>query len=310
MKLFLIVFSFLTSLLNAQTIYSKSYGDETNPAIIYIHGGPRGNSTLFEGTTAQKLANKGYYVIVYDRRGEGRSKDETANFTFEESTKDLNNIIKQHDLSKVTLIGHSFGGIVSTFFTQNHSEKVDKLILVGALFSQQKTYNHILKSVHKLAKNKNDKETLEEIVEIKKLNKKSAEYRKRCYDIASNYNFFDIPSPTKESKKINQEYKENVFSKNNIRNDLAPIIFYKNEKNVNINTESILKNIKKNNVKLFAIYGNQDGIFSQKQLNKMKKITGDNNFFPIENCSHYPFVDQQTIFINNIINIMCNVLKK
>lgn len=230
MKLFLIIFSFLTNLLNAQTIYSKSYRDKTNPAIIYIHGGPRGNSTLFEGTTAQKLANKGYYVIVYDRRGEGRSKDQTANFTFEESTKDLNNIIKQYDLSKVTLIGHSFGGIVSTFFTQNNPEKVDKLILVGALFSQQKTYNHILKTVHKLAKNKNNKEALDEIAEIKKLNKKSVEYRKRCYDIASDYNFFDIPSPTKESEKINQEYKESVFSKNNIRNDSAPIIFYKNEK--------------------------------------------------------------------------------
>lgn len=74
------------------------------------------------------------------------------------------------------------------------------------------------------------------------------------------------------------------------------------KKNVNINTESILKHIKKNNVKLFTIYGNQDGIFSQKQLNKMKKITEDNNFFTIENCSHYPFVDQQTIFIDNIMN--------
>jgi hypothetical protein len=69
-KVYLFLFYILTSLtINAHTntIYSKSYGQSENPAIIFIHGGPRGNSSLFEGTTAEKLAEKGFYVIVYDR---------------------------------------------------------------------------------------------------------------------------------------------------------------------------------------------------------------------------------------------------
>ncbi|MDR0262347.1 MAG: alpha/beta hydrolase [Sphingobacterium sp.] len=61
-----------------RTIYSKSYGQRKDPAIIFIQGGPSGNSTLFAGTTAETLASKGFYVIVYDRRGEGRSIDSTA----------------------------------------------------------------------------------------------------------------------------------------------------------------------------------------------------------------------------------------
>ncbi len=38
----------------------------------------------------------------------------------------------------------------------------------------------------------------------------------------------------------------------------------------NIDTKPILKNLKKK-IKLFAIYGQQNKIFSKKQLNDMKK---------------------------------------
>jgi proline iminopeptidase len=105
--LYLFKFYILTSLtINAQTntIYSKAYGQSENPAIIFIHGGPRGNSTLFEGTTAEKLAKKGFHVIVYDRRGEGRSIDTTATFTFQEAIEDLIIIYQNYNIKKQILL--------------------------------------------------------------------------------------------------------------------------------------------------------------------------------------------------------------
>ena len=50
---------------------------------------------MFEGTTAQKLADLGFYVIAYDRRGEGRSADPNATFTYNEAFQDLNAIYKK-----------------------------------------------------------------------------------------------------------------------------------------------------------------------------------------------------------------------
>ena len=98
--LFCSIISFIVDAQTNHTIYSKTYGQSENPAIIFIHGGPRGNSTLFEGTTAQKLAEKGFYVIVYDRRGEGRSIDTTATFTYQEAIKDLNELYKNYNIKK------------------------------------------------------------------------------------------------------------------------------------------------------------------------------------------------------------------
>lgn len=301
--LFLFLFLLSFQFVFAQTIYSKAYGNKTHPALLYVHGGPRGNATLFEGTTAQALADKGFYVIVYDRRGEGRSVDTTATFTFSEASDDLDTLLAQYGLKKINIIGHSFGGIVATLYAEKHPEKVERLILLGALFAQQETYDHILATVYKKAGAKKDTATQHKITAIKKMDKNGAAYRKQCYEVAADYGYFRMPHPTGESKMVNRLY-ENGLSKQNIRNDQAPLIFYQNESRVNIDTKPILRQLKNKNVQLFAVYGKQDGIFSSQQVRDMQQLVGDKRFFGIDNCSHYPFADQRTEFIKTITQVM------
>jgi proline iminopeptidase len=57
----------------AQELYSRAFGNAKDTPILFLHGGPGYNCAGFEVSTAQELANNGFYVIVYDRRGEGRS---------------------------------------------------------------------------------------------------------------------------------------------------------------------------------------------------------------------------------------------
>jgi proline iminopeptidase len=302
-KLNSLLICILTSLnINAQTnaIYSKSYGQSENPPIIFIHGGPSGNSTLFEASTAQKLADGGFFVIVYDRRGEGRSVDQTATFTYREAIEDLNQIFKKYKIKKASLLAHSFGGLFATLFTEQYSEKVNSLILAGALVSQQETYNHIIKTTKSIYKEKNDTLMLSKVYEIETLNKNSAEYRKQCFEIATQNNYFKMPIPTFEANKLREYYEQSEFYKNNIRNQQASLLFYKNESKNNIDTKTVLKSLKKDGVELFAIYGQNDNIFSKEQLNDLKKIVEKQNFKIIDNCSHYLFVDQQHSFIETI----------
>lgn len=299
MKLLLsLLFSLFLISVHAQAIYSKAYGNQKNPAVIFIHGGPSGNATLFEGTTAQKLADKGFYVIVYDRRGEGRSKDENATMTFKESFEDLKQLYNTYHIKKANILAHSFGGIIGTLFTHQFPEKVQSLTLAGALFTQQETYNHILKQAKGYFKD--DAAQLQEISEIESLDKNSAAYRKRCYEIASKLNFFTMPNPTSESKSLRAEYEAGEFYKNNIRNHNSPIKFYQNEPLNNLDNTAILKEIKRKGIPLFAVYGKNDGIFSNRQLSSLKNIVGNSNFKLIDNCSHYLFVDQQDEFLKFI----------
>ncbi|MGE8431021.1 alpha/beta hydrolase [Chryseobacterium joostei] len=290
-----VLFSLFLTSVNAQNIYSKAYGDKQNPAVIFIHGGPSGNATLFEGTTAQKLADKGFYVIAYDRRGEGRSKDEDATMTFKESFEDLKQVYNTYKIKKAHILAHSFGGIIGTLFTSQFPEKVRSLTLAGALFTQQETYDHILKQAKEHFKN--DPTQLKEISEIENLDKNSAAYRKRCYEMASKLGFFDMPNPTPESENLRKEYQAGEFYKNNIRNANSPIKFYQNERLNNLDNTVILKTIKRKGIPMYAVYGKNDGIFSNKQINDLKNIVEKDNFKLIDNCSHYLFVDQQDEFL-------------
>jgi len=302
MKHNLILFFLLltTFFVNGQTLYSKAYGNIDNPAIIFIHGGPSGNSTLFEATTAQTLADKGFYVIAYDRRGEGRSIDPTATFTYQEAFIDINKIYQIYKIEQANLIGHSFGGLVATLYADKFPEKVKSLILAGALFSQQDTYNHILKLVRHIYQIKNDTLMLKKVDEVERLNKNSAEYRKGCYELADKNGFFEMPKPTKNADKLRQDYQSSEFYKINIRNNQAPILFYKNESLNNIDTKPVLRKLKNKGVKLFAVYGKQDQIFSILQIKDIRKIVEKGNFKIIDNCSHFLFVDQQRAFIEDI----------
>lgn len=281
--------------INAQVIYSKDYGNPQNPAIIFIHGGPSGNSNLFEGTTAQSLADRGFYVVVYDRRGEGRSKDENATMTFEESFRDLLGIYDQYHLKKAIILAHSFGGIIATLFVKQYPEKVNAFILAGALFSQQETYDHILKSAK--AYFKNDTVRTAEIWAIEQLGRNTADYRKRCYEIAGKMNFFNMPNPTPESKSLREAYEKSVFYTTSVRNHESPVKFYKNERANNLDNQPVLKSICKKGIPVYAVYGQDDGIFSAAQISKLKNIVGKNNFQLIGNCSHYLFADQREAFL-------------
>jgi proline iminopeptidase len=299
-KLLLAFFCIISLFASGQNLYIKTYGNKKEKAIIFIHGGPSGNSTLFEGTTAQKLADLGFYVIIYDRRGEGRSADPQAKITYAEAFEDLNAIYKKYHLKKATLLAHSFGGLVATLYTEKYPQNVSNLIMVGALFSQQETYDHILNSVTKIAAAKKDTTQLAKIKAIEKLSKNSAEYRKACFDLASENNYFKMPYPTEASKKLYSDYEASDFFKTNIRNKNAPMLFYKNEKQNNIDSRPALNKIKKNGIPIYAIYGKEDGVFSSAQINSIKSIAGQNHFALLDNCSHYLFVDQQNEFLQNI----------
>lgn len=114
--------------------YTKIEGDTANihPPLIFLHGGPGGYIHSSIINQMREVAQNGYDVYLYDQIGSGLSDrlPKPKDYSFERHLNDLNEIIStQIKTQKVILIGHSFGGILATHFTANHSEKVDKLIL-------------------------------------------------------------------------------------------------------------------------------------------------------------------------------------
>jgi proline iminopeptidase len=131
-------------------LYVNTFGDLKSQPIIFIHGGPGFNSFNFEFSTANYLANKGFYVVVYDQRGSGRSElTPIDQFKFEKSFEDLDIIIENLHIKKPILVGHSFGGTLAIKYAQKSAHKVKSLFLVSAPIDQPEMVKSILENCDK-----------------------------------------------------------------------------------------------------------------------------------------------------------------
>ena len=297
-----IILMFAPILAFGQSIYTKAYGNSEDKPIIFLHGGPGYNSVNFEVTTAKQLAKKGFYVIVYDRRGEGRSKDANAQFTFQESFDDINVIYKKYEFKKATLIGHSFGGIVAILFAEEYPEKIESIILVGAPVSLQETFKTIISASKAIYQSKNDQTNLGYISMLENMDKSSLEYSSYSFMHAMQNGFYSPKNPSEEAKSIYAKFKTDslMLKYSSQMTYEAPQGFWKNEQYTSIDLSANLKSLKDKNVKIYALYGKEDGLFSNKQITHLKNLIGEDNLKYLKNCSHNVFIDQQTEFINSI----------
>ena len=294
---------FLTSLASfGQTLYIKTFGNAKDKPLIFLHGGPGYNCANFEGTTAKKLAENGFYVIVYDRRGEGRSLDKNAQFTFQETFNDLNTIYSNYHLSKATLLGHSFGGVIATLFAEKYPEKVNSILLLGALVSLPETFKTIIKSCRSIYESKKDSMNLKYISLLEHMDESSLEYSSYCFGHAMQNGFYTAKKMTDEAKLIFMALRtDTLLGKYAAKMTYeGPQGFWKNEKYTTINLTSNINSLLQKHIVVQAIYGKDDGLYSPAQVEALKALIGANNLKYLDNCGHNAFIDQQLLFIETL----------
>jgi peroxiredoxin len=119
-----------TSGANPTELYYYEQGQ--GKPVVLIHGWPLSHRMWESQITA--LAEAGYRVIAYDRRGFGQSGRPTAGYDYDTFAADLNDLINQLDLRDVTLAGFSMGGgEVARYIGRYGSERVAKAMLLGAV---------------------------------------------------------------------------------------------------------------------------------------------------------------------------------
>jgi proline iminopeptidase len=109
-------------------IYYRIFG--SGKPLLIINGGPGMNSDGFE-SLAKELSNN-REAIIYDQRGTGRStvpNVDTSTITMKLMADDIESLRHQLHIGKWSVLGHSFGGMLASYYATLYPNSIDKLIL-------------------------------------------------------------------------------------------------------------------------------------------------------------------------------------
>ena len=111
-------------------LYYEDHGD--GPVVVLLSGWPF-DSRSWEPQVHPLLA-AGYRVIVYDRRGFGRSSRPTEGYDFDTLAADLDKVLTALDLHDVTLIGFSLGtGEVARYIGVHGTQRLRACVFIESL---------------------------------------------------------------------------------------------------------------------------------------------------------------------------------
>ncbi|HZI58143.1 MAG TPA: proline iminopeptidase-family hydrolase [Verrucomicrobiae bacterium] len=103
--------------------------------LMVVHGGP-GVSHDYLMPHLLPLARSNQLIFI-DERGSGRSEklEDTAQYTIENMVEDVENVRQALHLGKISLMGHSFGGVLAQAYAFKYQQNLTHLVLGGTFYS-------------------------------------------------------------------------------------------------------------------------------------------------------------------------------
>lgn len=97
-------------------------------AVLLVTG--LGGHAEFWSSLRQDLSSS-HTVISFDQRGCGANRDLAGKHTLAEIVQDANDILDDAGLVKVSLVGHSMGGVVAQCLVLDHADRFNAVVFSG-----------------------------------------------------------------------------------------------------------------------------------------------------------------------------------
>lgn len=117
-------------------IHYQEAGDTKAQPVILIHGFV--SSTLVWSEVFLPLASAGFRVIAPDLLGYGYSgKPRHGDYTIEAQARMIAGLMKRLEIDSAILLGSSYGGAVAATVALDYPERVERLVLIGAVTNDE-----------------------------------------------------------------------------------------------------------------------------------------------------------------------------
>ncbi len=129
---------------NGVMIYYEEFG-KGEPLMI-VHGGPGASHDYFLLYLVPLAKNN--RLIFIDERGSGQSErlEDSTQYTVENMVEDVEAVRKALDLGKMSLLGHSYGGVLAQAYALKYQQNLTHLILCST-FPSTSQMNEVFKKM-------------------------------------------------------------------------------------------------------------------------------------------------------------------
>ncbi len=118
--------------INGLRVHYQEAGDSEGKPILLVHG--FASSTLVWSKVFLEMAAAGFHVIAPDLIGYGYSdKPLRGEYTIEAQERMIVGLMDQLGIGEAVIVGSSYGGAVAATCALDYPDRVEKLVLVGAV---------------------------------------------------------------------------------------------------------------------------------------------------------------------------------
>ena len=292
MRILLLLFLTLTSssLMYAQSeeniivddtiIHFKTYG--SGVPVLIINGGPGMNSDGFQSLA--KIIGQSNKAIIYDQRGTGQSKLKTidnSSITIDQMIDDIEHIRTHLKIEKWIVYGHSFGGMLGSYYASKFPSRIHGLILSSSGGINMDLFNDL---------NISSKLTQTERDSLRYWNSKITSGDTSYYARLQRGKFL---APAYLYDKSNVPIVAQRLTQGNSK--INRLVFQSMRK-IDFDCSKALQDF---NAPVLIIQGKQD-LIPESIGNYAHSIFPNSEFIMVENCGHYGWLDNPNVYFKSI----------
>ena len=270
-------------------IYYRTFG--TGKPILIINGGPGMNSNGF-AELAEKLSHDNQ-TIIYDQRGTGRStmeKIDTSTITMKLMIEDIEALRKHLNIKSWIVLGHSFGGMLASYYATQYPKSIDGLILSSSGGIDLELLSYVQESINSRLTIEQYKEVSYWTTKISDGDTSHATRLKRGMALAPAYLYNKKPVPM-----IAERLTQGNAQLNNL--------IWANMQKINFDCAPALASFNK---PVLIIQGKQD-VIQEKTALKAQKALKHSKVVLIDKCSHYGWLDAPDEYFGAIKSFLATV---
>lgn len=268
-------------------IFYRVFG--SGPPLLIINGGHGLDSQEFS-KPAQSLAQNGFQAIIFDRRGLGQSTLENideSTITMDAFLMDIENLRAHFGFDSWSVMGHSFGGMLASYYVSKYPQKVNKLILSSSAGVDRNLFEgDPIAPIHKRL-SEEDKKAVKEIEKRYTEGERGDLEQEFSTIIARAYVYDDSQSPIVANRLSRSDHRIGKLISEDI-------------KRINLDTKPENQNY---DSPVLIIQGKQD-IMPEHIAQIAHETFPNSRLVLLDECGHYGWLDQKDTYIGSIVEFL------